>query len=482
MSSDDDEDSLRRVLLNDHSLPTQQGMGSEEADEATILLSAQQLYINSGNDKKLLCVLSAGLTITDVSEDPLFDCTLPPWDGARKKDVKPSKDDLKTEVERRAKAMTPRTHPKPKYWSVQQCWNWLNDRPLSSVADITFLRTEVARQRQILLDMQQERASLADVAGSNWVGNVPHLRLILCFTEDDCRQAYLTRNRALSREELDQRNSPIRPQTAFEMIADRWNSISFNPTARPSECHPDFSTEIDCSHSKVENLRVADATRIENYLTDYRTELLRIIRDWERSGQGEGGRSSFVPSPDGTITEAFGALANRPAQALQSRQNFIVGRPSYLLYFWDIADENQLLYSCLSCIDKSVAVSNGNQVPSVITRRRRRRSSTTVSQRNDDDDDDTADTNTNAGLQALAHSQSAMASTVTNAVATLNTMEERRRVRQRIDTLVDQHRSLQRDAYMARHSSQEGLAAFHESQAKDVKEEIGKLQEELNDN
>jgi hypothetical protein len=45
--------------------------------------------------------------------------------------------------------------------------------------------------------------------------------------------------------------------------------------------------------------------------------------------------------------ESFGSLRQRPARALDSRAAFLRGMPSYILYYWEVAESQQLLSSCL---------------------------------------------------------------------------------------------------------------------------------------
>ena len=140
-----------------------------------------------------------------------------------------------------------------------------------------------------------------------------------------------------------------------------------------------------------------------------RSDLLRIISSWEQtSGQGEGGRDQEDVGDDeeqeDTITydgdeeeeEGFGAeqpavlddnisfitsqtspasandtfprrranigtLRGRPARALQSRAAFLNGRPSYLLYFWEVADTHQLLQSSLQRLSNHTGASDASQ-------------------------------------------------------------------------------------------------------------------------
>jgi hypothetical protein len=78
-----------------------------------------------------------------------------------------------------------------------------------------------------------------------------------------------------------------------------------------------------------------------------------------------------------------GGLQGRQARALDSRAAFLYGRPSYLLYFWEIADCHQLLQSSLQRLSENVGASDASTAPSVIhvhrtptpSRRRRREES-----------------------------------------------------------------------------------------------------------
>jgi hypothetical protein len=75
--------------------------------------------------------------------------------------------------------------------------------------------------------------------------------------EDDAiRNAYLHRGDALSRTELDARNSEeVREATVFEMLADKWNDVLFTATVPVSTVHDDFRREIVIPHAKVRGIR-----------------------------------------------------------------------------------------------------------------------------------------------------------------------------------------------------------------------------------
>ena len=67
-----------------------------------------------------------------------------------------------------------------------------------------------------------------------------------------------------------------------------------------------------------------------------------------------------------TTSVRFGSLSrtSRSECALQSRAAFLRGRPSYLLYFWELADRHQLLQSALQRLNDDVAVSDASSAPS----------------------------------------------------------------------------------------------------------------------
>lgn len=138
-----------------------------------------------------------------------------------------------------------------------------------------------------------------------------------------------------------------------------------------------------------------------------RSDLLRIITRWEQSGQGEGGidhydggdeegqheealdeENSLAVNDDDDFTRLssnarnIGSLGGRPARALQTRAAFLNGRPSYVLYFWEVADSHQLLQSSLQRLSNGTGASDasfcGSTAPSLSsvgssTRRRKRR-------------------------------------------------------------------------------------------------------------
>jgi hypothetical protein len=360
-----------------------------EGDDGSMISmsNAQRAYLESNNSKKQLFLMCFGLT--DEGGIPVFDLDTEPWNAIKKRDIKPARVEYASEIIRRSNSMSTAANQaphqlnnKPANWSLAKCVQWLQVHPVVDQEEISFLKNEVRRVKEIVLNAQQERRDEeARQAGGQWRGPVPYLRLMLCLTEDAIKAAFLRRADARSRLELDARNSAVRPPTAFELIANKWNDKDYNPVTAVSDCHEDFAAPIDCAHNRVAMLVPAVPQKVEDSLASIRSNLLRIIADWERSGQGEGGRHAGSDDEgDGeeshddptnrvifdTTSVRFGSLSrtSRSECALQSRAAFLRGKPSYLLYFWELADRHQLLQSALQRLNDDVGALDASSVPS----------------------------------------------------------------------------------------------------------------------
>ncbi len=128
-----------------------------------------------------------------------------------------------------------------------------------------------------------------------------------------------------------------------------------------------------------------------------RSDLLRLISRWEQSWQGKGGRdqdeedavvndvlnaddASCISLSIATDKEAssqrrsaqrrsvnVGCLNGQPGCALHSRAAFLNGRPSYLLYFWEVADAHQLLQLSLQRLSNDTGAMDASRAPSATT-------------------------------------------------------------------------------------------------------------------
>ena len=130
-----------------------------------------------------------------------------------------------------------------------------------------------------------------------------------------------------------------------------------------------------------------------------RCKLLTIIKNWEASGQGDGGmdreqdegddehdldhengskgdeqredaidRDEHNNDESSSLTPSFGSLTHRPARALDSRAAFLRGMPSYILYYWEVAESHQLLSSCLQRLSNQANAPDASSAALVSTR------------------------------------------------------------------------------------------------------------------
>ncbi len=213
-----------------------------------------------------------------------------------------------------------------------------------------------------------------------------------------------------------------------------------------------------------------------------RSDLARIIRRWEQSGQEEGGLDNFdeeerqnEPRDDDATGADFGCLGGRPARALQTRAAFLYGRPSYLLYFWEVADNHQLLSLSLQCqsngsgaADAASAVSAAPSSSSSQRRKRRER-------------EDSEHNYTNSvAMRPFVHSMKEIAASQRK--STLDRAKDRRHERQlqnRKAELLDLARTY-RKLHAELNASDERstrLSAFYVSEGKIIDDEIRQLEQ-----
>ena len=89
-------------------------------------------------------------------------------------------------------------------------------------------------------------------------------------------------------------------------------------------------------------------------------QLNRMISNWERSGQGDGGYTGCEEDDEvGEGVHSHGAL--------DQRKNFVIGTNTYHLYLWEMLEKHDLFGSSIQCLNASVSSGNGNAgVPSLI--------------------------------------------------------------------------------------------------------------------
>jgi hypothetical protein len=160
------------------------------------------------------------------------------------------------------------------------------------------------------------------------------------------------------------------------------------------ELQSDFSFPIVIDHDVVSDMAPATPEKVKDRWSSLVHELKRKIENWEMSGQGDGGCLTLFDiddedslgcgeddimekpcnelSADPRQKPAFGKLSNRPRAALDSRTAFFRDKESYLLYLWEVLDNNDLMVSSMQRLDNCVAAMNGAYgIPSVIGNKRK---------------------------------------------------------------------------------------------------------------
>ena len=289
---------------SEQGLPADEGGASIDDDNERVCRAnhTKEFYINNSRSFKVLAVMSIGLK--DENNAVLLDINQSPWNSMKSADRKPTKVNLANEIQRRTTAYSwkPQDNfkmPKPKKWSVGDCMKWLTEHPIDWVKDgindceldVEFVKQEIARRRMSLQAAAAEKEAEASELEGRWTGRLPLLRLIHCLIEfDDIRAAYIKRNIALNKDELENNKSDIREKTVWEQMSEKWNDPDFNPSTvilRDVPGQDEFLVEIPLRYAEsFAHLSAATPKKCQDRFDEMGIALKRQILSWERSGQG----------------------------------------------------------------------------------------------------------------------------------------------------------------------------------------------------
>jgi hypothetical protein len=172
----------------------------------------QEIYVDSGNNKKTLFLLCIGLNVNN-SDTPLLSLDNEPWSRLPKSSFRPKNTDFVKEIERRANLYNVLPVPRPSNWKRPQIIHWLEQNPKREMSCIEFLGSDVAKLKDILVRLRQQETdfSTAGGGGAKWQGAVPYLCvIIMCLTDDQVKRLFLKRANVRTRYELDGGNSENR--------------------------------------------------------------------------------------------------------------------------------------------------------------------------------------------------------------------------------------------------------------------------------
>ena len=155
-----------------------------------------------------------------------------------------------------------------------------------------------------------------------------------------------------------------------------------------SNCHYDFSQEIDIGFEATSEFTRATPSKVKEKFAKLKTDLTLMINKWERSGQGDGGIADDIDDIDddeyGDLPSSiegespsnhqvstreprfeWGRSAGRTG-AFDCREAFLGSNPSYLLYYWDVLDNNDLFNTAINRMSDETGASSANEVPPVL--------------------------------------------------------------------------------------------------------------------
>jgi hypothetical protein len=203
-------------------------------------------YIKEGNSRKVLMAMAYGIKSGDRN---IGDCDLEPYASATgKTHFVPVMQHLINEIHRRC--VSQKIKPvKCKNYSKTILHKWLMENPIDDPEDVTFLVKEEAKLRKAFTEGQQEKEkNLLTTKESNktnvkpWNSNDPYLRLYHCLCVDEVKEAFLRKDDAHTRQQLDGSKSSKRSLNWTELARDRFNDPAFIPISLElADWHQDFA-------------------------------------------------------------------------------------------------------------------------------------------------------------------------------------------------------------------------------------------------
>jgi hypothetical protein len=189
----------------------------------------------------------------------------------------PTQPIIVAEVFRRSKYHK-KVPPKCKNWTKCLLLEWLLENPRKNLDDVNFLIKEEESFRNVLAEARKERETTSTeptkpTKKSPWISNEPFLRLYHCLLDDAVKQAFLKKDDALTRQQLDANKSDKRAPTYAELARDLFNDEEFRPVSQGlPDLHDDFAEEIPLG---LETMPIT-ADEVKNRLADSRAKLIVV--------------------------------------------------------------------------------------------------------------------------------------------------------------------------------------------------------------
>jgi hypothetical protein len=317
------------------------------------------------NGEKLCELMSMCIGLKSSDERTLGDACVEPYVSMKhRKKVNPTQKHMSEEILRRAVAIADEdSAPTCKYWTKEKLVLWLNENPVTEPEDVAFL---VAEEQKLFDTVQTAAKSVSatvvsetstGLRAASWVTNEPYLRLYHSIFHEEVQPLLMSMNDVMDRSMLDARNSSARPETFFEAVARIFNDecVFFTTEILP-DLHYSFAHPILLDLDDMPGTVTPE--EVKKRFADARAKLIKIISKWELSGNGFGQRS--VGEDD------FGHMGEDNLEAGENRGSFLDSMTKeHILYFWYLADKNELMKNVLNVIaDTSSADSENYQTTS----------------------------------------------------------------------------------------------------------------------
>jgi hypothetical protein len=315
--------------------------------------TAQLHYEQSGKTLKILMAMGVGLinkdtgaSIVDEAMSMLKDLKI------NASEYKLSCEILRSEVTRRGESQ--KLHPgektpKPAQYPGKKCTSWLEDHPLSRDDDVEFVTSVLKQSLTEKVDQMKNDPNEKLVnKGSPWQGNIPYLRLFYVLIENDIIPLYRKRYAKNDQPRIDAGKDKLNLNEFLDAAAKRWNDPTFNPitNCRPS-LHKDFRSVISLSFLHVAKMMPADRKKINDVLAGIRGKLVEVLRKYNLSGAGcDKGKEDF-------LGESY---------------------PTYILYFWELMEEHDMLTTSMQLIDSESAAADAEDTIDVVAMSNRKKS------------------------------------------------------------------------------------------------------------
>jgi hypothetical protein len=324
----------------------------------------ERYYKCNGQDMIELMTMCVGLKSADGARY-LGDVLVEPYNTMKfKKKVSPTQKHMVEEVKRRSRC-SESPNPSCNHWNKERLQSWLSDNPVTQLEDVVFLLSEELKLHDSVLKSKGPGGNRGGFDGDGpgkstaWTCNEPYLRLYHCIFAEETRDALMRLNQVMTRPELDARNSSLRPETFFEAVSRLFNSDKIFITDPVPDLYYTFADPIALDIDDMPG--DTNPEECKKRFADARAKLIKIISKWELSGNGFGQR--------GIDDDDFGHLGRDELEAGDNRSNFLDSMTKeHILYFWHLADKNELLKNVMNVIaDASSADSENYQTTSETT-------------------------------------------------------------------------------------------------------------------